>query len=472
VIAFCPRTPIGTMLAVGTLLVFASPLTLHLASRLIPPTTVGTAGLHLPAQGAQRPTDPCYVRPGPAVATKLACQGGPGSLRVTAAVDAETVDYVSVELSLAASHLRPNIHMTLAARAGQLDGWVSGLASGVDYRFGVRTHRFGCAEDAGNGTWSEVEMLEGTCHTLDLGAEVESTVEPRGQGAATRWLEVFRMAEAGRTIPDFLDNHDSGDMGGDAAISSLILGEASGGLFGGGIITRYCIEIQNVTIAGTTTTSFAGTPRDSAFADYRSTNPPWMLEQEPFYSPKWFEAAEWTSGTEYASWCDLLPDRYWGHLSRASILAAHCEPNMTSLDAWLCDCSEQSTTASRRYTGMTSIGLPVYSFPSVPGVYPGSLPTPVGHWYSHPVGGRCPLGARVGEGGCTWQRAPLSHSIFASELMALGWNASQAWFNRSRPPVPDMHQPAEQTRHNLGVFRKMWQAKALPPCGLGRDDDA
>ena len=161
-------------------------------------------------------------------------------------------------------------------------------------------------------------------------------------------------------------------------------------------------------------------------------------------------------------WCDLVPDRYIGHLSRASILAAGCDTNATSPTNYVCNCSSYSAAASRIHTGMMPIGLPVFLSIVVPGVYPGALPSPVGHWFSHPAGGRCPLGARVGDGGCTWQRAPLSHSLYPSELFAFGWNATP-FPNISN--VSNAHQPLAQTQHNLGVFERAWNAKGLAPCG-------
>eukprot|EP00966_Prymnesium_polylepis_P158994 3674842-Prymnesium_polylepis.1 len=390
-----------------------------------------------------------------------------------------------------AANPRPTVHFTLPARAGKLDGWVPGLALGTTYKLAVRAHRFGCAEDAGNGTWSELTWMAGSCRTLDEPATVEDAVPAsvNVNGVATRWLEVFRVTEVGRTLPDFLDNHDSGDMGGDGAILSMILGAPGPGLFGSGLITRYCVEMLNTTVVSSTTT-FAGVPIDSPFADYRSTNPPWLLAAQ---FPQILSSGEVTIGAEYASWCDLVPDRYWGHLSRKSMLAAKCDFNATSKTGYLCYCSDASAAASRRFIGATSIGLPgempsrndarttgartfapclldhslllclaVFGNPVVPGVYPASLSEPVGHWFSHPVGGRCPLGARVGAGGCTWQREPISHSVTYEELEALGWNASWAWFD---PKSPNGHQPLEQTQFNMAVFRKAWQVKGLAPCG-------
>ena len=85
-------------------------------------------------------------------------------------------------------------------------------------------------------------------------------------------------------------------------------------------------------------------------------------------------------------------------MSTSEIRAARCDTNASSPTKDVCHCSTHSDAASRVHTGMMPIGLP-WVYP-VSGVYPGSLPTP--------VKGRCPLGALVGEGGCTWQLAPLS----------------------------------------------------------------
>jgi hypothetical protein len=127
----------------------------------------------------------------------------------------------------------------------------------------------------------------------------------------------------------------------------------------------------------------------------------------------------------------------------------------------LCHCSTASAAASRTYTGMEPIGLPITISPITPGQYPGPPPAePVGRWFSHPAATRCALGAAVGERGCTWQRAPLSHSIYWSELIAAGFNVSA--FNQT---VPNAHQPAAQTRANVAVFKAVWAAKRLAPCG-------
>ena len=65
-----------------------------------------------------------------------------------------------------------------------------------------------------------------------------------------------------------------------AAIASLIVGAPNLTLFDGPI-TRYCVELLDTTIANTTTTTFAGAPVDSAYADYRSSRASQDSNQRP-----------------------------------------------------------------------------------------------------------------------------------------------------------------------------------------------
>jgi hypothetical protein len=379
-------------------------------------------------------------------------------------VDAEATDKVSVELyRVDDSMQRANVHYMMAAERGRVSGFVPGLDSDTQYRIALRAHRQGCAEDGGNGTWSGITWQGSLCRTAING----SLEEPRAHapsvspptvfssstlGPATHWLEVIRTAEVGRTLPDFLDNHDSGDVGGDGAIISIF----SGG-FTNSPITRYCVEVLNTTVANTTTTTFLGAPVASPYSDYRSSNPPWLLQEAgdegllPF--------GEQVQGVEYGSWCALAPDRYLGHLSRANIVAAGCDTNQTSPTFMLCRCSNASSAASRIYTGMMPISAPLTPLPSQPGVYPAGPPDLIGHWFFHPAKGRCAMGQGVGEGGCTWQQSPLSHSIYLHELDALGWNSTPTNYS-----APDAHQPAMQTKQNVEIFRKAWRAKGLGPC--------
>ena len=177
-----------------------------------------------PSGTAPRPNNVCYSLPGPPEAAHVSCAGGTQTaVRIVADVDA-SVDYASIELRRNDTAGPPNLHFTMSAHAGKLDGWVMGLSARGAYTVAVRTHRAGCAEDAGNGTWSELVSLVGTCDTLsEDSAAVEDDAGPRAGAfeARTRWLEVYRIAENNRSLPDFLDNHDSGDMAGDGALLPL-----------------------------------------------------------------------------------------------------------------------------------------------------------------------------------------------------------------------------------------------------------
>ena len=431
--------------------------------------------------------DACYTGHGPDQPWGLVCKGGPNSLQLSASVDARAADLVSFELApnaaardanvardqsqgrAGAAHAhahapaapaagaRPTVHYTLAAdAAGRVSGRVPGLAADTECLVAARAHRRGCAEDGGNGTWSTLRWSDHACRTGgSRSGDSRSAGGATAQlpGPPTHHLEVFRFAEAERTLPDFLDNHDSGDAGGDGAIASNL-----GAYIGAAPITRYCVEVLKTTVPNTTTTTFRGAPAASRYADYRSTNAPWVAKAVG--QSALLPYGERAAGAEYASWCAMVADRYIGHLSRGNIVAAGCDTSMASPTFQLCRCSQASAAASRRYTGMMQISVPIIPVPAEPGVYPGPTPAAMGHWYSHPVAGRCRFGEDVGKGGCTWQRAPQAHSIYFPDLLALGWDATP--FNASGPSP---HQPAAQTTHNVGVFRAAWRALGLGPCG-------
>jgi hypothetical protein len=136
------------------------------------------------------------------------------------------------------------------------------------------------AEDDGNFTWSI--LVNSTCST-SVKANEQPTAQPAAQThkPPTHWLEVFRREERccnghvqsrpdfldKRLLPDFLDNHDSGDAGGVGALISMSVqdGNIDPGLFASPV-TRYCVEVLNVTISGTTTTTHDSKPVDSPYA--------------------------------------------------------------------------------------------------------------------------------------------------------------------------------------------------------------
>jgi len=391
------------------------------------------------ALAAGRPgSDRCGTGPAPLAPALVICAPSAaeaGALNVRGTVDDET-DYVSIELGWA-SDLRPRVHLIALVDTSTKE-WSASLPvaslTGVigangGYAVAVRAHLAGCAEDGGafafsNLTWASacVASASATAHDADALATAAARHLDTNRGSAsatkpkTRWLEVFRMSEEGRMLPDFLDNHDSGDLGGDGVATSLFLGMpssqrsqlarqavASSGLSRGGlpgkiqrrlfgpwlsgapnalrsgsagdssignvgggdggtaggtlsaanrgntgesshigttdtaevdvsaspfpptIWTRYCVEILETSVPNTTTTSFGGLPMSSPFSDYRSTNPWDLITQLPPLSEYyWTHAALTTPGSEYGSWCDLLPDRAIGQLSRQNILNAYC----------------------------------------------------------------------------------------------------------------------------------------------------
>jgi hypothetical protein len=63
-----------------------------------------------------------------------------------------------------------------------------------------------------------------------------------------------------------------------------------------------CVEVLNTTVEGTTTTTFKGAPTPAPYADYRSTNPPWLVSS---MWPKLMPYGEYTIGVEYARCLDL-----------------------------------------------------------------------------------------------------------------------------------------------------------------------
>jgi len=126
-------------------------------------------------------------------------------------------------------------------------------------------------------------------------------------------------------------------------------------------------------------------------------------------------------------------------------------------------CSQRSLEATWNYTGMTVVLLPFWTTLAEDGLprnYPHPHSWPIrGHWFSHPSASRCPPGVAVGEGGCTWQRSPLSHSLYADELIRLGVNATFEMEGKT------MSVDESVSLHNAEVGRKAFEALGLPPCG-------
>jgi len=241
-------------------------------------------------------------------------------------------------------------------------------------------------------------------------------------------LEVYRQNVNGE-LPDFLDEHNSANFVSQFG-TYAVMSPRDG--VGRHPITRYCVELLDVMLPGIVSTMTTGEPVLSSYADYASCMGGSCI-------------------------CHVLPDRIIARQPRKQISAA-C-PSMTVMG---CECSNRSASLSRRYTGMMPVPLP-FNLTMVSGGLAADYPPPfrsppTGEWYSHPSAGRCPPGAAVGDAGCTWQLAPLSHSVYVADFVRLGLNRSFETGSTSYIEEAVSLQAVE-------VGRRAFAALQLPPCG-------
>eukprot|EP00932_Pfiesteria_piscicida_P001199 SRR837773.11169.p3 GENE.SRR837773.11169~~SRR837773.11169.p3 ORF type:complete len:180 (-),score=50.83 SRR837773.11169:56-595(-) len=135
-----------------------------------------------------------------------------------------------------------------------------------------------------------------------------------------------------------------------------------------------------------------------------------------------------------------------------------------------CVCSDLSNQQSARHIGRAVIPLPFTFFvdahppyvmpPSYPGEY---APAPEGSWYSFPGAGRCPPGAAIGAGGCTWRLEPRAETVALDDLVEAGLamviaNATKAFV------------PLNITLHNAWVIENVFDSLPLQKrtCGGAR----
>jgi len=229
-------------------------------------------------------------------------------------------------------------------------------------------------------------------------------------------------------LPDFLDDHNTGDLvGWFSSYGSMARNETRP-------LTRYCVELLDVTLPGIQTASTTGQLLEAPFADFGSCM--WGTCQ-----------------------CMALADRMIARQTEAQIRGM-CDPID---DLGQCQCTKKGMELTHNYTGRSVIPVPLrmsMGDGDLPQGYPFPYVTPVrGHWFSHPGGGRCPLGAAPGDGGCTWQRAALSHSVYTADLLAAGLN--NTFHQTGRGMAVD-----EATAfHNVEVGRRVLDSMNLPPCG-------
>ena len=131
----------------------------------------------------------------------------------------------------------------------------------------------------------------------------------------------------------------------------------------------------------------------------------------------------------------------------------------TSSTFMLCNCSESSSNVSLGHIGMLPVKLPLSLKPPLMG-HKHQVVHLQGHWYWHPYTARCTPSQQLGHAGCSWQRAPLSHSVTLAQLLKLGLNCSVD----ASGPAKLYHQPLEKTLHNIQVFKHAWDVLGLPRC--------
>mmetsp|Transcript_63676 Transcript_63676/g.197605 ORF Transcript_63676/g.197605 Transcript_63676/m.197605 type:complete len:517 (+) Transcript_63676:68-1618(+) len=357
---------------------------------------------------------------------------------VAARANSTAVDEVSFEVALPQG--RPFLsYSAVVDEHGLAQASIPGLQAGRQYRVFARAHRRG-QQEGDPDAWSNVSAESVLCNGSGL--------EPPAPGAAaspaarTRWLEVFRLA-SGAAYPDFLDQHNAGDLVGEFAIAgSMMLTPARSPL------TRYCVELLDVMLPNISTASLSGGPEPSPFADYLSCV---------------HGRCECMHQVDRS--IAHLPVKQFQDMCSGPAVPDAAVPNNT------CRCSNVSAVLSSFYVGRSLLPLPFEVHSSlmrlplkIPKGYPAaSVGSPLGHFYSFPYAGRCAPGMEVGTSGCTWQRAPLAYTVFSDELRKMGFNTSTEFLPPGRPDVERIALAA--SLQNIELGRKAFAALGARPCG-------
>jgi len=285
-----------------------------------------------------------------------------------------------------------------------VSGTIPGLEAGGEYLLMARAH-------SRNQTttyyifWSGVAHKEVPCKATGVGSSTGAVVAPvvRTNGATdTTWLEVFRHNgnswfggeidfRNNITLPDYVEAHNMADFEGAFKDRwSTVYNWETNSSF-----TRYCIEMQVVELHNVTTAN-QWVPATSQFSDFTSCN---------------------HGNCE----CMVTTDRELNGQPREQ-REAICGHNQLREDE--CECSAQRLADSEKYIGM--------------------VPSHGGRWYSMPGPGYCPLGARVGDAGCTYRVSPLAHSLSLGHLYNRGvfswrpWRRSVHWLQIARAAFDDI----------------------------------
>ena len=192
--------------------------------------------------------------------------------------------------------------------------------------------------------------------------------------------------------PDYLRNHDAGDLLADVEFATLTAGSFFDPQFNGSVLARYCVEYT----------------LPDRFADYVSCN---GVDTE-----------------HYECACNNFIDRCIGRLP---IDSCHFAPQEAHLfDNVSCECTAESLAHSARVVGRMPVYYPFPQFhnrshSSSPSchVEPAESSSFMGHWYSLPAAAECATGSRVPTGGasCSWSRSRRSYFAHGFELAEAGF---------------------------------------------------
>lgn len=333
----------------------------------------------------------CAAQSAPPVPSNLQCLDSRINVvggHVVAQVDIDpiSVDIVSFMVARADDpETWPFVHYSVPvglSDGATVVGTIPGLEAGVEYLLMARAH-------SRNQTtsyyvfWSDVAHMDIPCKAVGAGGSGTTTVaaapKARTESAAdTMWIEVFRHNANGPyapfnarnniTLPDYVESHNTGDL---AGIFSNIrsLQQPPPQIEKNSSYTRYCIEMQIVELP-----QFNNATVPSQFADYNSCE----------------------AGSCH---CMSYNDRVRIAFQPREQVAAECDKTGFFDDGHCEHCLEERLAQSAKYIGMT----PIYR-----GIN--------GRWYSHPAGGSCAPGGKIGDDGCTYRLSPLSHSLSHDNL--------------------------------------------------------
>eukprot|EP00746_Dinoflagellata_sp_MGD_P018495 gnl/MRDRNA2_/MRDRNA2_14288_c0_seq1.p1 gnl/MRDRNA2_/MRDRNA2_14288_c0~~gnl/MRDRNA2_/MRDRNA2_14288_c0_seq1.p1 ORF type:complete len:309 (-),score=33.87 gnl/MRDRNA2_/MRDRNA2_14288_c0_seq1:88-915(-) len=252
----------------------------------------------------------------------------------------------------------------------------------------------------------------------------------------TTFIEVLRESEFTNDV-DYLMNHNSGDIDGDAGFLTMTSKSPDGKSFlnvsfVNATFTLYCVELMKAKLPSSKTPE-----GNHAFADYLSCN-----DNGDAKNPQ--------------CTCDNVIDRSVANqLPTPDCLmpnGTQCTASsMKSLHDCHCRCTDLSTELSAKYTGMMPVKL--------------GQPQSIGVWYSHPQATECAQNEAIGQlkqdGStiCTWKRHPLARTVKGFQVLKNGWS-----FPTSRSPT--RADPA-QVKHNGDVIRQTINSAPLQPrqCG-------